>query len=382
MREVGDGTWEIALYWSTAEYILNENGATFIDFTDSYYISTGIRVIAYVDFKNLSDGFYVQPETDKYNDEPAFYVKNSCVSHDSVTPETAVLKADLKTNLGESEDSPLTQKAVNDFFIIEPNKRNVFSKNLIRTEKSIYGSSPYNIIDYTSGNIILTPFYKIPENCKYIDYGGIVADGNITARFSEDATDDGTAEIVTLDDLTGNNIEITDNLKQYNYVVFSVYRDASPSTTPELDDVWIRFIEDDSEKNIFISPRKPVILFHMDALTIDPDNHMDDYVSALRGVGINKSTYNLLPSYYSDTYLQFYRKRQLEGSELSIHTDGTYDLSPSSTLTDEEFKEAVRYYKDAAKNAGLDSVGWVSHYGTLKTTFIPILKNYVNWGQV
>lgn len=375
MREDTLGTWTVVFYMNVTDLTINTGGLTRVDYTQN-----DIRVIAQVDFNSLPDGLSVQLESDKYSDPVGFYIKNECIVTDLQSSDEVVLKSNLISGLGESIEAPMTQKAVNDFIIEKPIGENVFNKNRVRLGKSINSSSPYEILDYTANNVVLTPFYKIPKNCKRINYGGISATDTISVRFSEEASDTGLAARKVLSSIGGKYIDLDYELKEFNYVVFSVFRGAEAST-PLLDDVWVVFEEYKKETPLYISPRKPIITFQMDARAITGDNMMSEYVSKLEEYGHFKSTYNLLPENFNDTYLSFYRDLQLKGNEIAIHTDTSYDLSPSSSLTDEQFKDAIRYYLNQMEDNGFDASGWVSYGGTLKSEFITILKNYVNWGQ-
>lgn len=125
---------------------------------------------------------------------------------------------------------------------------NMFVPLNIRLGKSINNkltgnADTGNIINYTSKKVVITDYYMIPSNCKKIKISGVKSDTDLLCRFTvkPDDEEDGTCLLVSSSD----TIEISDELINKPYAVFTVFRNEDPDSTPDLSNVSICFINEE-----------------------------------------------------------------------------------------------------------------------------------------
>ena len=155
------------------------------------------------------------------------------------------LKQDFETKLDGAEKKE-------QLLMLDMLGNNVFDKNYIRTNCQISSSSPYSIEGTNNKASVITGYYRIPKYCKKITYSGLPI-GSLV-RFSKNLKDVDTNSNVTTVTInnTDGNISLT-YLTDYIYVVFTVFSNSEPSTTPSFDGVSIIFGDIKEEYDAILS---------------------------------------------------------------------------------------------------------------------------------
>ena len=130
-----------------------------------------------------------------------------------------------------------------------------------------------------------------------------------------------------------------------------------------------------------VSARKAAIMFQMDCNEKFYDANAIRYMHLLEDNGIKKSTYVVLPQHLSvAARVSILDGFYANGNEIGIHSDGQYDVSPTSTMTDSQFRNAIATYKTQLKEKGYENcVGFVPLGASLKPSFKPLLDEYMVW---
>jgi hypothetical protein len=290
--------------------------------------------------------------------------------------------SEVKQVLGQSLTALISQKATTDILDGISNKsmlltlntdgNNIFDKTYIRTGKAIH-SSTFKIVDYTSQNIVITGYYKIPSTASKLQISGVVdATGNgVTVRLCKDTTDDSDSIGYTIDSTKGSaTITLTESSKVYQYLVVTVFRGVTGST-PLLDNVKIAFNNAAYEKKNYVKARRPIVSF-----TLDNDNWLNaDYkaIFANHNVKVGFALRYIAPfgRISQQTYLQW----QLEGHEILTHGNYNFVDNPPEGLT---IEQSVKDSYNDMISYGFNVKSYVASQGTYPSESLYLLKRYFN----
>lgn len=190
-------------------------------------------------------------------------------------------------------------------------KANIFDKNGLRFGKIINTTSK-NIVDANVNNTVaVTGFYIVPDWAQVIfvySHEGDALPANIIARFSNETTDTGDAEILSLAnaETVGKAIPVG-----YKYVCVTVVRNSTAGFVPDLNNIFIGFSENYKTQQI------------ADDLIPEPEKDAD-----LRFISLDFNCFEVYKTDRSDvlTNISNLYASQILGAILEMELNG-YDIS-------------------------------------------------------
>lgn len=118
---------------------------------------------------------------------------------------------------------------------------NSFDQLYIRDHMCINSTSPYAIVPFINGHIVITDFLRIPDNCQSISYSGLTVGAGLRFRLGMSPVDNDTETYAEEFSQASGTIKITTELRKYKWLVLTVYRSGDYSDTPDLSNVQIVF---------------------------------------------------------------------------------------------------------------------------------------------